>query len=262
MDFIKETHEGDQKDIRGSGGWISIIETQFLVEVECCGGKGVFFAGCYKSLPSKETELNSRTTFLHRRHAWTHTHSLYFGAGGFVFEFESSEGGYGVEPFIPSPQRLTLTAYGVPLLAQCGLLPDLDLCEIKDKPKTDGLAKALVLMQVSWMILQTISRVATHIPTSLLEVNTLGHILCAFVVYLLWWNKLREIHEPTILMGEWVNQLCAYMYMSSRVSGTRIEGMFKPRPWVTPEMKRCLYIEHDKPMSSNRSQGKLRIAPF
>jgi hypothetical protein len=44
--------------------------------------------------------------------------------------------------------------------------------------------KALVLLQVSWMILQTIGRVATHIPTLLLEVNIIGHILCAFVMYL------------------------------------------------------------------------------
>jgi hypothetical protein len=145
---------------------------------------------------------------------------------------EPIEEGYGLEPFIPSPQRLTLTAHGVLLLAQCGLLSDIYLREIKDKSKTDGLAKALVLLQVSWMILQTIGRVATHIPTLPLEVNTIGHILCAFVMYLSWWNNPREI-----LKGEWVDQICEYMYMSSRVSCTRIKGMFKPRSWVMPGMK-------------------------
>jgi hypothetical protein len=176
--------------------------------------------------------------------------SFYAGAGGFVFDLEQSEG---VEPFISGPQRLTLTAHGVVLLAKSGLLPDLDEREIKDKSKTDGLAKALVLLQASWMLLQTLSRMAAHIPTSLLEVNTIGHILCAFVVYLLWWNKPREIHEPIVLKGDWVDSMCAYMYMSSRVSGTRIKGCFKPRSWVTPELKRCVYLDYNRALPSSRS---------
>lgn len=182
-------------------------------------------------------------------------HSFYAGAGGFVFDLEQSEGGYGFEPFISGPQRLTLTAHGVLLLAKCGLLPDLDEREIEDKSKTDGLAKALVLLQAGWMLLQTLGRVATHIPTSLLEVNTIGHILCAFIIYLLWWNKPREIHEPTVLKGDWVDSMCAYMYMSSRVSGTRIKGRFKPRSWVTPELKRCVYLDYDQTILSSRSLG-------
>ncbi len=139
-----------------------------------------------------------------------------------------------------------MTAHGVLLLAESGLLPDLDEREIIDKSKTDGAAKALVLLQASWMLLQTFGRIAAHIPISLLEVNTIGHILCAFVVYLLWWNKPREIHEPTILRGDWVDSMCAYMYMSSRISGVRTKGYFKPRSWVTPELRRCRYFDHDR----------------
>lgn len=172
-----------------------------------------------------------------------------------MFELESSSHGYGTPAFIPSPQRLTLTAHGVLLLAKCGLLPDIDILEIKDKSKTDGLAKTLVLLQATWMLAQTAGRLATHIPTSLLEVNTIGHILCAFVIYLLWWNKPREIHEPTILRGEWVDALCAYMYMSSRVSGTRIKGQFKPRSWVHPEMQKCVYLDLDQQISFDSPKG-------
>jgi hypothetical protein len=94
---------------------------------------------------------------------------------------------------------------------------------------------------------------AAHIPTSLLEVNTIGHILCAFIIYLLWWSKPREIHVPTVLKGDWVDSMCAYMYMSSRVSGTRIKGRFKPRSWVTPELKRCVYLDYDQALISPRS---------
>lgn len=140
------------------------------------------------------------------------------------------------------------------LLAKTGLLPDLDEREIKDKSKTDGLAKALVLLQVTWMLLQTFGRMASLIPTSLLEVNTIGHIMCAFVVYLLWWSKPREIHEPTVLKGDWVDAMCAYMYMSSRISGPRIRGRFKPTSWVTPELKRCVYLDYNEAPSSSPSR--------
>ncbi|KAH8751561.1 hypothetical protein BGZ57DRAFT_934427 [Hyaloscypha finlandica] len=47
--------------------------------------------------------------------------------------------------------------------------------------------------------------------------------------------------------------MCAYMYMSSRVSGTRIKGCFKPRSWVTPELKRCVYLDHNEALHSSRS---------
>lgn len=177
------------------------------------------------------------------------------GSGGFVFELKESEGGYGIKPFIPGPQRLTVTAHGVLLLAKCGLLPDIDELEIKDKSKTDGLAKALVLLQAAWMLLQTLGRLVTGIPTTLLEVNTIGHILCAFVIYLLWWSKPREIHEPTVLKGDWVDSMCAYMYMSSRISGTRIKGHFKPKSWIKPELERCMYLDCDETYNFSRSSS-------
>jgi hypothetical protein len=113
-----------------------------------------------------------------------------------------------------APKRLPLTAHGVLLLAKSGLLPDINKRDFKDKSKTDGLAKALVFLQASWMLLQTFSRMAAHIPTSL-EVNNIGPKVCAFDIYSLWRNKLRRIHEPTVLKGDWVDSICAYMYMSS-----------------------------------------------
>lgn len=68
-----------------------------------------------------------------------------------MFDFEGSDGGYGFDPFISSPQRLTLAAHGVLLLAKCGLLPEVDEREIKETSRTDGLVEALVLLQTSWM---------------------------------------------------------------------------------------------------------------
>ncbi|KAK0105190.1 hypothetical protein ONS95_004414 [Cadophora gregata] len=211
-----------------------------------------------RSLPSTaDISCNDFANITRRKHMWTNIHSFYAGSGGFVFELDESKNGCGLEPFVSGPQRLTLTAHGVLLLARSGLVPDVDKREILDKSKTDALAKSLVLLQAGWMLLQTVGRIATRIPISLLEVNTIGHIMCAFVVYLLWWNKPREIHEPTVLRGDWVDSMCAYMYMSSRISGPNTKGILKPRSWVTPELRRCLYLESDNgsnpPVSSPHS---------
>ena len=43
--------------------------------------------------------------------------------------------------------------------------------------------------------------------------------LCAFLMYTMWWHKPLSPNEPLILKGDWVEPLCAYMYMSSEMSG-------------------------------------------
>ena len=68
-----------------------------------------------------------------------------------------------------------------------------------------------------------------------------------FVMYILWWNKPLLPNEPFILDGDWVEPLCAYMYMSSDLSGevekkesqTTIKTMFAFLNWysATPEIE-------------------------
>ena len=43
-------------------------------------------------------------------------------------------------------------------------------------------------------------------------------------MYTLWWHKPLCPEEPIVLKGGWVNALCAYMYMSSEMS-----GFFEPK---------------------------------
>jgi hypothetical protein len=169
-----------------------------------------------------------------RRFEWTITHSYYAGMGGFAFEKEFLP--QGDRTLFDSPNRLTLTASGVLLLAKCGHLPDIDRDTICDKSKADGLAKALVCLQATWMIIQIVGRLLGHQPITLLEVNTLGHIFCAFVIYVLWWNKPKEVNVPTVLEGPWTRLLAAYMYMSSRISGCKPTGFIKLSQWIKPEL--------------------------
>ena len=124
-------------------------------------------------------------------------------------------------PIIIDPQceRFTLTARGVALLADCGLLPDIEKNYLNDKSKSDGLSKLIACAQAAWLIVQVVGRLILGLQVTLLEINTLGHVLCALIIYVLWWHKPRMVLEPINLDGEWLGPLCAYMYLSSSISG-------------------------------------------
>ena len=68
--------------------------------------------------------------------------------------------------------------------------------EIKDKGKSDWLAKSLVLLQTSWFIMQCIARAIKHLPVTHLEVVTLAYAAMNFVIYIFWWNKPLNVNRP------------------------------------------------------------------
>ncbi|KAL9600255.1 MAG: hypothetical protein Q9219_003299 [cf. Caloplaca sp. 3 TL-2023] len=151
---------------------------------------------------------------------WTMVHSFFACTGGFAFEFDEGRK-HKHPPFLPPgcPQRLTLTARGVAFISACGHLPTVSRAEIMDKSKANTLAKSLVIIQASWLLIQVIGRLIAHLPVTLLEVNTVAHVLCAFLMYAMWWNKPLAPNEPFILKGDWTEPLCAFMFMTSEMSG-------------------------------------------
>ena len=103
---------------------------------------------------------------------WTITHSFFASTGGFAFE-----NGDDAAQYLPNGcRRLTLTARGVAFLANCGHLPNVSKAEITDKSKANNVAKALVIIQASWMLVQVIGRLLARLPVTLLEVNTIAHV--------------------------------------------------------------------------------------
>lgn len=157
-------------------------------------------------------------------------------------------------------QRLTVTPRGALLLAECGFLPRMSEKEIKDRSKADGLAKLVVCLQAAWMMVQIIARVCEDLPVTLLEVNTLSHVVCAFVIYMLWWSKPKAINDPVLLKGEWTQSMGAYMWMSSIVSGRRkSDGLKKALVfWTTTAYPELQHITLD----SESSQTSRHQAPF
>ena len=68
--------------------------------------------------------------------------------------------------------------------------------EIKDRGKSDWLAKSLVLLQTSWFIMQCIARAIGHLPVTHLEIVTLAYAAINFAIYVFWWNKPLNVNRP------------------------------------------------------------------
>lgn len=148
-----------------------------------------------------------------RKHRWTIVHGFYAGMGGFVFDTVHEN----LPPYIPDSPRLSVTGEGILGLAQLGHLPDIPQDFILDKSKADNVTKSLVVVQASWLLVQCIIRLAAHLPLTLLEINTLAHVVCVLGIYCLWWKKPLDIHDPTVLSGDWVRSVCAYMWERSTI---------------------------------------------
>ncbi|KAI9887706.1 MAG: hypothetical protein M1823_000455 [Watsoniomyces obsoletus] len=159
----------------------------------------------------RNQESNRDKMIPNRKHPWTLVHSFFACMGGFVVDIDTAPEG----PYINGLTRVSICAHGVPLLAELGLLPDLSAAFIRDKSKADNVAKTLAIAQASWLVLQCIGRAAMHLPLTLLEINTLAHVVCAFVIYFLWWSKPLDIQDPTVLEGDGIHGLCAAMSMLS-----------------------------------------------
>jgi hypothetical protein len=154
---------------------------------------------------------------------WTLAHGFYTLMGGFVIDLGRSLDPKDTE-FTNGIERLTLTPRGLLLLAKCGHLPEVSEEEIMDKSKVDELGKLLACTQVTWMVVQVCTRLGLRLPVTLLEVTAVSHVVCALVLYALWWHKPRKVDEPTVLTGDWVRPLAAFMLMCSHES----EGQILP----------------------------------
>jgi hypothetical protein len=84
--------------------------------------------------------------------------------------------------------KVVLAPAGVIHLARLGRLPEIQMSDkdIRDKSKADPIAKTIVVLQISWLILQCLSRKIVGYPLTVLEVHTLVHAGCALMMYSLW----------------------------------------------------------------------------
>ena len=92
-------------------------------------------------------------------------------------------------------EPLVLTSDAVIQFARSGVFFDISREVISDKSKANLLGKGLVCIQVIWFLIQCIARAAAGYPLALLEVHTMVHVVCALLMYALWWEVSLEILE-------------------------------------------------------------------
>lgn len=168
------------------------------------------------SQPSESTREGTKdkpmpNPFTHQAKILSHTsvsltYGFYVVMGGLVVD---------VSDMHDKLSRLTLTPTGVLHLARLGLFEHISDNDIGDKSKADWLAKGLVILQVTWMILQCISRRAAGYPLSPLEVHTLVHAGCALLMYTLWFKKPLDVKEPTVINIAGFEEPLALMLLQS-----------------------------------------------
>lgn len=148
---------------------------------------------------------------------WNLVHSFFCVMGGFVVDMASTR------PVATDvrPERLTLTPRGVLRSAELGVeLPQLTREAIKDRSKADSLAKLLASLQAGSLACQLIGRVVNGLPVTELEVNTLGHVMCALILFVFWLRKPLDVKDPVVIGSQDMLELCAYWSMSLRSQKT------------------------------------------
>ncbi|KAI0096580.1 hypothetical protein GGR51DRAFT_543126 [Nemania sp. FL0031] len=80
---------------------------------------------------------------------------------------------------------------------------------IEARGHADGLAKALICVQVGWMVIQCIGRTSMNLPVSLLEIHVLAYVVCALIVYGLWFQKPLDVALPTEVDSDLLNDVPA-----------------------------------------------------
>jgi hypothetical protein len=68
--------------------------------------------------------------------------------------------------------------------------------DLKDRGKSDGISKAIVLLQTLWFIVQCIARYISHLPLTELEIVTLAYAMMNSFIYIFWWDKPRDVGCP------------------------------------------------------------------
>lgn len=148
-----------------------------------------------------------------RVHNWTHTHSFLVTMGGLAFSAYDEAG----ERFIPGDvnQWIRITPAGVRFLMEREpeLLRAISQTEIMDKSKANGLVKFITVCQTSWFGLQCLFRLVEGLVVSPLEINTLGHVICAIAMNAMWWNKLLDVETPVLITDKKGTRLAALFYM-------------------------------------------------
>ncbi|KAG2069406.1 hypothetical protein BDR04DRAFT_1119138 [Suillus decipiens] len=147
---------------------------------------------CFKTQPQEQSKEKSfkylfKAYFSEQSedYTWTQTHSLFLLMGGFMIYADG-------KPYLTLRHDHILTL----IPAGCIDTPILTAKQIRDRSKGNAISKGLIIIQVTWFIVQFITRVIYHLKITQLEVGTLAFAVLNFLTYAVWWNKPLDVQCP------------------------------------------------------------------
>ncbi|KAF8836772.1 hypothetical protein BDN67DRAFT_1014387 [Paxillus ammoniavirescens] len=137
---------------------------------------------------------------------WTRTHGFFALMGGFILQ--------------DGPQQELLnTREGLACLADDNIVnPKITKEQIGDRSKSNALGNAILVLQLSWFILQVIARAVNHVAITLVEIDTLALAALSLPLFFFWWSKPMAAAYPHIF----------YKKISSSVDGEKQNSSFEP----------------------------------
>ncbi|ESZ93832.1 hypothetical protein SBOR_5773 [Sclerotinia borealis F-4128] len=158
----------------------------------------------------------------------------------------------------------TFTPDGILFLSSIGLVPHLNKEDIEDKSKLDLLGKMLASLQGIWSIGQAIERKYSGYPTTMLEVHTIVHVVCALALYMLWATKPLNVGVPTIVKFEGQDEkYLAFMLQLGAEKGDRSAELHPQKKWynVSPS-HHCGFRLYDSTKPASCAYGEPGMSIF
>ncbi|KAF8834548.1 hypothetical protein BDN67DRAFT_975948 [Paxillus ammoniavirescens] len=117
---------------------------------------------------------------------WTRAHGFFALMGGFILQ--------------DGREKELLSTRGALERLRDGKIvnPKITKKEIRDRSKSDGLGNALLVLQLSWFILQVIARAANNLAITLVEIDTLALATLSLPLFCFWWSKPMAVECPHI----------------------------------------------------------------
>ncbi|KAN0070178.1 hypothetical protein V8E54_011759 [Elaphomyces granulatus] len=124
---------------------------------------------------------------------FTETHAWFIYMGG--FELQCTDGTHRLSP---AKIKDLITREAIPV-SSIAITEE----EISDRSKADRLSKLIACLQILWFAIQLIGRAVQHLPTTNLELFTLGIVVCSLGTYAAYWRRPQDINLPiTISVGQ------------------------------------------------------------
>lgn len=117
--------------------------------------------------------------------------------------------------------------------------------EINDKSKGDALSKGIAFLQLTWFVVQIITRAGQGLAITELELSTAALAGLNSLMYIFWWSKPRDVRFPVVIRTKGAEEL---LTKTSEIAPQRVdesgEGPVTPSEAVHEVMDERLAISH------------------